>query len=78
MPVRGDGLSALDGDVILLSVAPGAEADLAALRAKPAWRRLRAVRDGEVHTMPDDPWRTGGGVLGAELCQRRLATLLGG
>jgi iron complex transport system substrate-binding protein len=78
VPVRGDGLSALDGDVILLSVAPGAEAGLAALRANPAWRRLRAVRDGEVHTMPDDPWRTGGGVLGAELCQRRLATLLGG
>jgi iron complex transport system substrate-binding protein len=78
VPVRGSDLSELAGDVILLSVAPGAEADLAALRATPAWKRLRAVREGEVHTMPDDPWRTGGGVLGAELCQRRLVALLGG
>ena len=47
------------------------------LQQKPEWKRLKAVRDGEVHGMPDDPWRTGGGVLGAELSQRRLAALLG-
>jgi iron complex transport system substrate-binding protein len=78
VPVAGRDLGVLDGDVILVSVAPGAEADWRRLRARPAWRALEAVRDGEVHRMPDDPWRTGGGVLGAELSQRRLAALLGG
>lgn len=77
VPVKGEDLRVLDGDVILVSVAAGAEGRYAALRRTPAWQRLRAVREGEVHTMPDDPWRTGGGVLGAELSQRRLATLLG-
>jgi len=77
IPVKGADLSALDGDMILVSVEQGAGADWAALRQKPEWARLKAVRERQVHEMPDDPWRTGGGVLGAELCQRRLAALLG-
>jgi iron complex transport system substrate-binding protein len=76
--VGGEDLRPLDGDVMLLSVAPGAESRLARLEQSPAWRRLRAVRDGEVHRVADDPWRTGGGVLGAELAQRQLARELGG
>ena len=55
----------LDGDVILLSVAPGAARAAARLQAGAGWRRLRAVRAGRVHRVADDPWRTGGGVLGA-------------
>jgi iron complex transport system substrate-binding protein len=78
LPVRGSNLAALDGDVILLSVAPGAEGRLAKLERSPAWRRLRAVRAGRVHRVPDDPWRTGGGVLGAEQAQRQLLRLMGG
>lgn len=76
VPVKGEDLSVLDGDVILVSVAPGARRDLNVLQRTPEWKRLKAVREGEVHGMPDDPWRTGGGVLGAELVQRRLAALL--
>jgi iron complex transport system substrate-binding protein len=67
----------LDGDIILLSVAPGAEQAAAKLQGSAAWRRLRAVRTGRVHRVSDDPWRTGGGVLGAEQAQRDLARLLG-
>ena len=74
--VEGGDLNALDGDVILLSVAPGARQRFGALQRSPAWRRLKAVGDGMVFAMPDDPWRTGGSVLGAELTQRRLAAVL--
>jgi iron complex transport system substrate-binding protein len=76
VPVTGSDLRPLDGDVILLSVAPDAESRLARLERSAGWRRLRAVRDGRVHRVPDDPWRTGGGVLGAEVAQRQLDRLL--
>jgi iron complex transport system substrate-binding protein len=69
-------VAALDGDIILLSVAPGAERGAGRLQGSVAWRRLKAVRAGEVHRVSDDPWRTGGGVLAAELAQRDLARLL--
>jgi iron complex transport system substrate-binding protein len=69
---RVKGLEGLDGDVILLTVAPGAQRRAAGLQRSVAWRRLRAVRAGEVHRVPDDPWRTGGGVTGAGLAQRQL------
>ena len=76
LPVPGSDLAALDGDVILVSVAPGAEERFAKLERSPAWKRLGAVRAKQVHRVPDDPWRTGGGVLGAELAQRQLDKLL--
>jgi iron complex transport system substrate-binding protein len=66
---------ALDGDLILLSVAPGAERAASRLQASAGWRRLRAVRAGQVHRVDDDPWRTGGGVLGAEKALRDLERL---
>jgi iron complex transport system substrate-binding protein len=66
----------IEGDVILYSVAPGAERTAARVVRSPAWRGLRAVRAGRVHRVADDPWRTGGGVLGAEQAQRDLARLL--
>lgn len=75
--VSGTDLGALDGDVILVSVAPGAEGRFAKLERSPAWTRLGAVRANRVHSVPDDPWRTGGGVLGAELVERQLEALLG-
>ncbi len=39
-------LAALDGDVILLSVAPGADGAARRLQSTAAWRRLSAVRSG--------------------------------
>ena len=77
LPVHGSDLGTLDGDVILVSVARGAEGRFAKLEGFPAWKRLRAVRANQVHRVPDDPWRTGGGVLGAELAQRQLDRMLG-
>jgi iron complex transport system substrate-binding protein len=74
--VKVKGIASLDGDAIILTVAPGAERAAAKLEQSAAWKRLRAVRKGQVHRMPDDPWRTGGGVLGAELAQRQLLKAL--
>jgi iron complex transport system substrate-binding protein len=71
-----NGIKSLDGDAILLTVAPWAQRAAARLEGSAAWRRLRAVRAGQVHRVPDDPWRTGGGVLGAELAQRQLLKAL--
>jgi iron complex transport system substrate-binding protein len=70
-------IEALDGDAILLTVAPGAERAAGQLIRRVSWQRLDAVRAGAVHRVDDDPWRTGGGVLGAELAQRDLLRLLG-
>lgn len=66
----------IEGDVILFSVAPGGERTAARVERSAAWRGLRAVRAGRVHRVPDDPWRTGGGVLGAELAQGQLLKAL--
>jgi iron complex transport system substrate-binding protein len=66
----------IEGDVILFSVAPGAERTAARVEHSAAWRRLRAVSAGRVHRVSDDPWRTGGGVLAAEQAQRDLLRLL--
>jgi iron complex transport system substrate-binding protein len=70
------GVESLDGDIILLTVAPGAQRAAAQLEHSAGWQRLGAVRAGQVHRVPDDPWRTGGGVIGAELAQRQLLRLL--
>jgi iron complex transport system substrate-binding protein len=75
--VRPSGdLSALDGDVILISSQRGGLPTLQALMASPAWRRLRAVRAGRVYRMADDVWGAGGGVLAADAALRDLRRLL--
>jgi iron-siderophore transport system substrate-binding protein len=70
------GVKSLGGDEIILTVAPGAEREAAKLQESRAWQALPAVQAGRVHLLPDDPWRTGGGVLGAELAQRQLLKAL--
>jgi iron complex transport system substrate-binding protein len=74
-PSGGD-LSALDGDVILISSQRGGIPTLEAVMASPAWQRLRAVRAGRVHRVADDVWGSGGGVLAAEAALRDLRRLL--
>ena len=70
------GIESLSGDEILLTVAPGATRAAAKLQSSRAWQALPAVQAGRVHLLPDDPWRTGGGVLGAELAQRQFLEAL--
>jgi len=69
---------ALAGDFILLSVAAGAGPRLRALERSPLWRGLDAVERGRVHHVADNPWGTGGGVLGAEAALGDLERLLEG
>jgi iron complex transport system substrate-binding protein len=65
-------LGALDGDVILLSVAPGAARAAKRLQSSAAWRRLSAVRSGGVHRVDAGTWWTGGGILAARAALRDL------
>lgn len=65
-------LSALDGDLVLLSVAPGWEAAARRLQASRAWRRLAAVRSGAVERVDAGTWWSGGGVLAARAALRDL------
>jgi iron complex transport system substrate-binding protein len=67
---------ALDGEVILLSVAPGAEAVAERLQASPAWRRLAAVRSGAVERVDAGTWWSGGGTLAARAALRDLERVL--
>ena len=69
-------LSALDGDVILISAQRGGVERLRILMASPGWRRLRAVRAGRVYRVADDVWGSGGGVLAARAALRDLRRLL--
>jgi iron complex transport system substrate-binding protein len=69
-------LSALDGDVILLSSPGDGLPRLRALTSSAAWRGLGAVRAGRVHRVADDVWGGGGGVLAAEVALRDLRRLL--
>lgn len=75
-PKRGGDLSALDGDVILLSSQRGGLPALRALAADPRWRQLEAVRAGRVYRVSDDVWGSGGGLLAAEAALRDLERLL--
>jgi ABC-type Fe3+-hydroxamate transport system substrate-binding protein len=68
--VSPDQVPALDGDVMLLSVAPGAGEALRRLEARPAWRRLRVVRPGRVVRVDAATWWSGGGVLAARAAMR--------
>ncbi len=65
-------LDALDGDLILLSVAPGGVGAATDLTASPAWRRLAAVRSGAVWRVDAGTWWTGGGILAARAALRDL------
>jgi iron complex transport system substrate-binding protein len=67
----------IDGDVILLAVAPGAREALRRLEATPAWRRLRAVRPGRVVRVDGGTWWSGGGILAARAALRDLERALG-
>jgi iron complex transport system substrate-binding protein len=68
--------SRLDGDVILLSRAPGSDAAYRRLTSSPRWRALRAVRAGHVHLVEDDAWYVGDGMVAARTVMADLARLL--
>jgi iron complex transport system substrate-binding protein len=74
--VSPDQIPALDGRVILLSVAPGAEGRLAELEADPRWKRLRAVRSGAIERVDAGTWWSGGGILAARAALRDLDRIL--
>jgi iron complex transport system substrate-binding protein len=63
-------IAAVDGDVLLLSVAPGASEALRRLEATPQWRRLRSVRSGRVVRVDAGTWWSGGGILAARAALR--------
>ena len=65
-------LAALGGDVILLSVAPGAGAAAQRVQSSAAWRRLAAVRSGGVRRVDAGTWWSGGGILAARAALRDL------
>ena len=67
---------ALDGDLILLSVAPGWEAAAERLQASHAWRRLAAVRSRAVERVDADTWWSGGGILAARAALEDLERVL--
>ena len=52
-------------DLMLLSVAPGAEDAAARLERSSAWRALAAVRSGVVERVDAGTWWSGGGILAA-------------
>jgi iron complex transport system substrate-binding protein len=76
--VSPDQIPALDGRVILLSVAPGAEKRLAELEANPRWKRLPAVRSGAVERVDAGTWWSGGGILAARAALADLDRVLVG
>jgi iron complex transport system substrate-binding protein len=74
--VAPEQIPALDGDVILLSVAPGAEANATRLEDGDRWKRLRAVRSGAVQRVDAGTWWTGGGILAARAALEDLKRVL--
>ena len=74
--VAPEQIPALDGDVILLSVAPGAEANATRLEDSGRWKRLRAVRSGDVRRVDAGTWWTGGGILAARAALEDLKRVL--
>jgi iron complex transport system substrate-binding protein len=63
-------IPALDSDLLLLSVAPGARDALRRLEARPEWRRLRVVRSERVVPVDAGTWWSGGGILAARAAMR--------
>ena len=70
-------IEAINGDVILVAVAPGGRDALRRLAAAPAWRRLPAVRTGRVVRVDGGTWWSGGGILAARAALRDLERALG-
>ena len=68
--VAAEQIPALDGDLLLLSVAPGAGDALRRLEATPEWQRLRVVRSGRVVRVDAGTWWSGGGILAARAAMR--------
>lgn len=69
-------MSKLDGDLILLSRAPGSGPAYRRLVSDPRWQALRGVRAGHVHRVSDDAWYVGDGILAARLVMYDLARLV--
>jgi iron complex transport system substrate-binding protein len=69
-------MSALDGDVILLSSPRGGLPRVAELMASSDWQQLRAVRAGRVYRVRDEVWGAGGGLLAADAALGDLRRLL--
>jgi iron complex transport system substrate-binding protein len=63
--IRSEDMARLNADLILLSVAPGADAAGERLARSPGWRRLGAVRSGSVERVDAGTWWSGGGILAA-------------
>ena len=76
--VSADQIPALDGRVILLSVAPGAEDRLAELARNPRCTRIGAVRAGAVERGDAGTWWSGGGILAARAALADLDRILVG
>ena len=76
--IEPEQIPSLDGDVMLLGVAPGGEAALRDLMADPAWARLRAVRTGRVRRVAHRPWFVGQGILSARRALRDLERIPAG
>jgi ABC-type Fe3+-hydroxamate transport system substrate-binding protein len=62
---------ALGADVVLLAVAPGAEARWRQLAARPGWQRARVVR------VDEGTWWSGGGILAARAALSDLSRARG-
>jgi iron complex transport system substrate-binding protein len=69
-------MSQLDGDLILLSRAPGSGASYRRLISNPRWQALRGVRAGHVHQVADSAWYVGDGMLAARVVMHDLARLV--
>lgn len=77
IPAMGARTAALDGDFVLLSVAPGGESTAVALQRNPRWQALGAVRAGRVVRVRDEVWGSGSGLLAAGAALRDLQRLPG-
>jgi iron complex transport system substrate-binding protein len=69
-------MSRLDGDLILVSRAPGSGSTYRRLTSDPRWRALRGVRAGHVHQVNDSAWYVGDGMLAARVVMYDLARLV--
>jgi iron complex transport system substrate-binding protein len=68
--VSREQIPAIDGDLMLFSVAPGAGDALRRLEATPEWRRLGVVRAGRVVRVDAATWWSGGGILASRAAMR--------
>jgi iron complex transport system substrate-binding protein len=75
-PVGPGQTRALDGELVLLSVTPGAEVAVRRLETSQAWRRLTAVRSGAVRRVDPGTWWGDGGILAARAALRDLEAAL--